>query len=68
MTDHQQKALARAIQFLYAEAEKSEATPMQSMQNIGWGMRKATEHIEFVLANYDILHIHKLQTDETPQD
>ena len=68
MTDHQKKALAGAIQFLYAEAEKNEANPMQSTQNIGWGMRKATEHIEFVLDNYDILHIHKLQADETPQD
>jgi len=68
MTDHQQKALARAIQFLYAEAEKSEAAALHATRNIGWGMRKATEHIESVLANYDILHIHKLQADETAQD
>lgn len=68
MTDHQQQALARAIQFLYAEAEKSEASPLHATRNIGWGMRKATEHIESVLANYDILHIHKLQADEAPQD
>lgn len=70
MTEHQQQALARAIQFLYSEAEKNEANPLHSTQtqNIGWGMRKATEHIEFVLANYDILHIHKLETHEAEQD
>ena len=68
MTDHQQQALSRAIQFLYSEAEKNEANPLHLTQNIGWGMRKATEHIEFVLANYDILHIHKLETHETEQD
>ena len=68
MIDHQQQALARAIQFLYAEAEKCEASPLHATQNIGWGMRKAAEHIESTLANYDILHIHKLQADETEQD